>query len=134
MPTTLLARVASVIVALEAIGVLAVAVWQVVAVAGGDTDSAVSSIALLVLTVVGAVAVGAFAVGIWRGLSWGRSGGIVTQLLVIAVAVGAMTGAGADPLLAIGLIVPALVVFVLLILVIRRAGADRTDDDEARRG
>ncbi len=40
---------------------------------------------------------GAFAVGIWRGWSWGRSGGIVTQLLIIAVAIGAMTGACAEP-------------------------------------
>lgn len=132
MATTLLARAASVLVGLEALGVLAVAVWQVVAVAGGDTDSAVSSIALLVLTVVGAVAVGAFAIGIWRGWSWGRSGGIVTQLLIIAVAVGAMTGAGADPLLGIGLIIPALIVFVLLVLVIRRAGAENADDTSAR--
>lgn len=133
MATTLLARAASVLVGLEALGVLAVAVWQVVAVAGGDTDSAVSSIALLVLTVVGAVAVGAFAIGIWRGWSWGRSGGIVTQLLIIAVAVGAMTGAGADPLLGIGLIIPALIVFVLLVLVIRRVGAENADDTSARR-
>jgi hypothetical protein len=132
MATTLLARAASVLVGLEAIGVLAVAVWQVFAVAGGDTDSAVSSIALLVLTVVGAVAVGAFAVGIWRGWSWGRSGGIVTQLLIIAVAVGAMTGAGADPLLGVGLIIPALVVLVLLVIVIRRAGAEKADDESAR--
>lgn len=132
MATTLLARAASVLVGLEALGVLAVAVWQVVAVAGGDTDSAVSSIALLVLTVVGAVAVGAFAIGIWRGWSWGRSGGIVTQLLIIAVAVGAMTGAGADPLLGIGLIIPALIVFVLLVLVIRRVGAENADDTSAR--
>jgi peptidoglycan/LPS O-acetylase OafA/YrhL len=132
MATILLARAAAVLVGLEALGVLAVAVWQVVAVAGGDTDSAVSSIALLVLTVVGAVAVGAFAVGIWRGWSWGRSGGIVTQLLIIAVAIGAMTGAGADPLLGIGLIVPALVVVVLLIFVIRRAGAEKADDESAR--
>ncbi|GAA4348879.1 histidine kinase [Microbacterium rhizosphaerae] len=132
MATTLLARAASVLVGLEALGVLGVAVWQVVAVAGGDTDSAVSSIALLVLTVVGAVAVGAFAIGIWRGWSWGRSGGIVTQLLIIAVAVGAMTGAGADPLLGIGLIIPALIVFVLLVLVIRRVGAENADDTSAR--
>jgi hypothetical protein len=132
MATILLPRAAAVLVGLEAIGVLAIAVWQVAAVAGGDTDSAVSSIALLVLTVVGAVAVGAFAVGIWRGWSWGRSGGIVTQLLIMAVAVGAMTGAGADPLLGICLIVPALVVVVLLIFVIRRAGAEKADDESAR--
>ena len=59
----------------------------------GDTDSIESAIALLVLTAVGAVAVLAFAVATWRGQSWGRSGGIVTQLLILAVALGAVTGA-----------------------------------------
>ena len=48
------------------------------------------------LTAVGAAAVLAFAVAIWRGQSWGRSGGIVTQLLILAVALGAVTGAYAD--------------------------------------
>ncbi|MDL9980378.1 histidine kinase [Microbacterium candidum] len=129
MPTSPLARVAAAVVGVEAIGVLALAGWQIVALAGGDTDSAVSAIALIVLTVLGGAAVGAFALGIWNGWSWGRSGGIVTQLLIIAVAIGALTGGDAQPLIALGLGIPALVVLGLLIVVARRAAADKKAAD-----
>ena len=96
--------------------------WQVVALASGDTGSIESAVALVVLTLVGAAAVLAFAVAIWRGQSWGRSGGIVTQVLILAVALGAATGAYADPSTALVLAVPALVVLVLLVLAVRDAG------------
>jgi hypothetical protein len=131
MSTSPLARAVAVLVGLEALGVVAVAVWQVVALAGGDTESTMSAVALIVLTVLGAIAVGAFAVGIWRGWSWGRSGGLVTQLMIAAVAVGAMTGTDAHPLIGVALIVPPVVVFVLLIVVARRAAADRAAADKA---
>lgn len=135
MPTSPLARVAAAALGIEAIGILGLAGWQVVALAGGDTDSAVSAIALIVLTVLGAAAVGAFALGVWRGWSWGRSGGIVTQLLIIAVAVGAVTGADAHPAVALAIGIPPVAVFVLLILVTRRSAADRdaSDDGDGRR-
>jgi hypothetical protein len=129
MSTSPLARAVAVLVGLEALGVVAVAVWQVVALAGGDTESVLSAVALIVLTVLGAIAVGAFAVGIWRGWSWGRSGGLVTQLLIAAVAVGAMTGTDAHPLIGVALIVPPLLIFVLLIVVARRAAPAKKDGD-----
>ncbi|MGL1544402.1 hypothetical protein ACSTIA_23855, partial [Vibrio parahaemolyticus] len=71
MPVRLLAAL---VLGLEAIGVLALAGWQVVALIGGDTDSVVSSLALIVLTVIGAAAIGAFAVATARDVSTGRSG------------------------------------------------------------
>ena len=129
MSTSPLARAVAVLVGLEALGVVAVAVWQVVALAGGDTESVLSAVALIVLTVLGAIAVGAFAVGIWRGWSWGRSGGLVTQLMIAAVAVGAMTGTDAHPLIGVALIVPPLLIFVLLIVVARRAAPAKKDGD-----
>ena len=129
MSTSPLSRAVAVLVGLEALGVVAVAVWQVVALAGGDTESVLSAVALIVLTVLGAIAVGAFAVGIWRGWSWGRSGGLVTQLLIAAVAVGAMTGTDAHPLIGVALIVPPLLIFVLLIVVARRAAPAKKDGD-----
>ncbi|KEP72593.1 histidine kinase, partial [Microbacterium sp. SUBG005] len=43
---------AAALLGLEAIGILALAGWQTVALIGGDTDSVVSSIALIVLTVI----------------------------------------------------------------------------------
>lgn len=122
MRTNVSGLLAALIVALEGLGLVALVVWQIAALAGGDTGSIESALALVVLTLVGAAAVLAFAVAIWRGQSWGRSGGIVTQLLVLAVALGAATGAFAVPSVALALAVPALIALVLLVLAVRDAG------------
>ncbi|WP_127820346.1 histidine kinase, partial [Microbacterium sp. CPCC 204701] len=106
MRTNLSGRLGAVLVALEGLGLVALVAWQIAALASGDTGSIESALALLVLTVLGAAAVLAFAVAIWRGQSWGRSGGIVTQLLILAVALGAATGAFAAPSLALALAAP----------------------------
>jgi len=131
MPTTPaltpVERIAGVLVALEALGVAALAGWQIVAMAGGDTVSVASAVALIVLTVVGAVAVGSFAVAILRGQSWGRSGAIVVQLLLLAVALGAVTGTYADGAVALALAAPGLVVFVLLVMSVRAAARRESD-------
>lgn len=105
----------------EGLALLGIAGWQTVALAGGDTSWVDSSIALIVLTLIGAIAVTAFGVAVLRGRSWGRSGGIVTQLLILAVAGGALTGAYADPSIAVALAIPAVIVLVLLVLVARAA-------------
>ena len=120
MRTKPTARIAGVLVGLEALGVLALVVWQIAALAGGDTDSSTSAIALIVLTAAGAVLLAAFAVAVWRGQSWGRSGGIVAQLLILAVALGAATGAYAHPLTGLVLAVPAVVTLVFLVLAVRK--------------
>lgn len=122
MRTNVSGRVAAALVALEGLGVVALAVWQIVAIVTGDTDSLESAIALVVLTLVGGAAVLAFAVAVWGGQSWGRSGGIVTQLLILAVALGAATGAYADPALALVVALPAIATLVLLVLAVRDAG------------
>jgi hypothetical protein len=133
MRTNVPGAVAAVLVALEGLGLLALVVWQIAAIAGGDTDSLESALALIVLTLVGAAAVLAFAVATWRGQSWGRSGGSVTQLLILAVALGAATGAFAAPSLALALAVPALLTLVLLIIAVRDAArsARAADDPDA---
>lgn len=113
---------------LEALGILALAGWQVVALIGGDTDSAVSSIALIVLTVIGAAIVAAFGLATARDASAGRSGGIVTQLLILSVAIGAVTGEWAAPAVAVIIALPAVIGLVLLILAVRRAAPRRPDD------
>jgi hypothetical protein len=122
MRTNVSGRIAAVLVGLEGLGLTALTVREIVAIAAGDTGSIASAIALAVLTLVGAAAVLAFAVAIWRGQSWGRSGGIVTQLLILAVAFGAATGSFADPSTAWALAIPALIVLVLLVLAVRDAG------------
>ncbi len=119
---------AAALLGLEALGILALAGWQTVALIGGDTDSVVSSIALIVLTVIGAAIVGAFAVATARDVSAGRSGGIVTQLLILSVAIGAVTGEWASPGIAILIAVPAVIGLVLLVLAVR-AGAPRRRDE-----
>jgi hypothetical protein len=122
-----IARAAAVLLALEALAIFGLVIWQLSALVTGDTDSIESAIALVVLTAVGAVAVMAFAVATWRGQSWGRSGGIVTQLLVLAVALGAVTGAYAEAVTGLLLAVPALVTLVLLVLAVRAAGREARD-------
>lgn len=116
-----IARFAAALIALEAVGLLALAGWQVVALSGADTMSPASAVALIVLTVLGAVAVGAFAGATWSDRSWGRSGGVVTQLLILAVAVGAVTGPYPHAGTALGLGLPALAGLVLLVLAAREA-------------
>lgn len=128
MRTNRIGRVAALLVGLEGLGLVALAVWQIVAIVAGDTASIDSAIALIVLTAVGAAAVIAFAVAIWRGRSWGRSGAIVTQLLVLAVALGAATGAYAEPEVALAIAAPAVVTLVLLVLAVREAGKEPRDE------
>ena len=112
---------AGVLLAGEGAALAVLAALQVVAIAGSDTAEISTAIALLVLTLIGAAAVVAFGVATIRDLSWGRSGGIVVQLLILAVAGGAATGSYAHPLVGLGLAVPAVVVFVLLVVAVRRA-------------
>ncbi len=126
MPVRLLAAL---VLGLEAIGVLALAGWQVVALVGGDTDSVVSSVALIVLTVIGAAIIGAFAVATARDVSAGRSGGIVTQLLILSVAIGAVTGEWAAPAIALLIAAPAVVGLILLVLAVRASAPRRRGDD-----
>ncbi|MGX1701333.1 histidine kinase [Microbacterium sp. NPDC055357] len=127
----LVSRIAAVLVGLEGAGVLVLAVLETGALVAGDTKAVSSAIALLVLTVIGAAALLAFAVAIYRGRSWGRSGGIVTQLLILAVALGAATGAWASPTVALAIAVPAVVVFVLLVFAARAAGRVASDEEPA---
>ncbi|MEZ3159993.1 histidine kinase [Microbacterium sp. BWT-B31] len=127
MPTNPVTRVAAALVALEGLALLALLGWQIVAVVQGDTESIDSALALVVLSAVGAAAVCAFGVAIWRGRSWGRSGGIVTQALILAVALGAATGAYAHPLTGLAIAVPAIVTLALLILTARDAGRAARD-------
>lgn len=134
MRTSTVGRLAALLVGLEGVALAVLAGWQIVALAAGDTLAIESSIALIVLTVVGAAIVLAFAVGVARGQSWGRSGGIVTQALILAVAGGAATGAFAHPSIAVAIGVPAVVVIVLLVVaagVDARAARAASADDEA---
>ena len=108
MSTSVPDRLSAVLLGLEALALLVVAGWEIVA--------------LVVLTAVGAAAVAAFGVATVRGRSWGRSGGIVTQLLMLAVALGAVTGPAPAYGFALAVALPAVVGLVLLFTAVRRAG------------
>lgn len=124
MRTRMVALSAAVLLGFEAVAILVLAGWQVVALLEGDTSSIASALALLVITVIAGVAVLSFAVAVARGMSWGRSGGIVTQVLILAVALGAATGELANPLTALAIAAPAALTFVLLVLAARHAGRE----------
>lgn len=133
MPQTRAARVATTILTVESVGVLALALWEILALLTGDSTSVGSSLALIVLTVIGGSAVTAFAVGVTRDRSWARTGGVVVQLLVLAVALGAVTGAYAHPLIGLALATIGVAGLVPLIFDIRRAGRERSDDGRGDR-
>lgn len=113
---------AAILVGLEATGVAALAGWMMTALITGDTMDLGTALALILMTLVGAVALFAFAVAILRDHGWGRSGAIVAQLLILAVALGAVTGAYAHPLVALALAVPAIITFIAVVAVARAAG------------
>ncbi|WP_156762198.1 histidine kinase [Microbacterium karelineae] len=109
-------RVAVALLALEAAALVVLAGWQVVELFGGQLASIATSIALVVMTLAAAAAVAAFAFAVWTGRSWGRSGGVVAQVLIFAVAVGAVQGGAAHWGISALLAAPAVVAFVALIL------------------
>lgn len=121
---TALSRMAAALLFFVAAGLVILAGWQIVALAGADTLDPVSAIALIVLTLIGAVAVFAFGLATWRGRSWGRSGGVVSHLLVLAVALGAVTGPYPHAGTAIGLTLPAVAGLILIFLAAREAHRD----------
>lgn len=129
MTTTAAERTGSAILAVEALAVLVVTGWEIVALVTGDADDTVSSIALIVLTAIGAVALAGFAIAVWRGQSWGRSGGIVSQLLILAVALGAITGPTPSVSTALVAGIPSTIGLVALFLAARAGAARRSDDD-----
>lgn len=127
MPTTIWDRLAAVAVALEGICLAALVVWEIIALVAGDTGILSTALALLLLSAIFAAAVLCFAVGLWRGQTWGRSGGIVTQLLILAVALGAATGQYAEPIIALWLALSGVLALVLLVLAVRAAGRTAHD-------
>ncbi|GAA4265317.1 hypothetical protein GCM10022256_09290 [Frondihabitans peucedani] len=82
---------------------------------GATADSVAAGIAILVLALVATVWLGFIVVAAWRGRAWMRGASIVWQVLMFAVGIGCFQGLTATPAVGWALVVPAVVVFVLLI-------------------
>lgn len=119
------AVLAAAVLALEGVALAVIAVLELFALGEGGASSTASGLALIALTLVGAAGLIAFAVGTLRHASWARSGGIVLQVLSIALALAALSSIRPVPwlfVLVLGL--AGAVGLVALIATVRREGAD----------
>lgn len=120
-----LALAAAAVLGLEALALLVFAIIELVGLGAGDAASLPTAVALIVLTLIGAVALAAFALGTRAGRSWARSGGVVFQVLAVALALAALTLQPVSWTFVLGVGLPALLGFVLLISSARREGERR---------
>lgn len=110
-----LALAASAVLAAEGAALVLFALIELMGLGAGDASSLPTALALIVLTVLGAIALVAFAVGTRKGHSWARSGGVVFQVLAVALALASMTLQPIPWLFTVAVGVPAVVCFGLLI-------------------
>lgn len=118
-----LALAASAMLALEGIALVAFALIELFGLGAGDASSLPTALALIVLTLIGAAALMAFAWGTRGGRSWARSGGVVFQVLAIAIALASLTVQPVVWAFVIGVGLPGAICFVLLISSARAEGA-----------
>jgi hypothetical protein len=122
-------RIAAALLALEALVLVILTGWQIVEMVAGELTSIMTSVALVVLTLIAAVGVAAFAFAVWTGKSWGRSGGIVTQVLIVAIAIGSVQGGAGHWAIALTLAAPAVVTFIALIGSARGSAPRQVSED-----
>ncbi len=117
------AMAAAVVLGAEGVALGVISFLELGALAAGQVTSTPAGVALVVLTVLGALALCAFAVGTLRRTSWARSGGIVFQVLGIALGLASLTLQPVPWLFTLGVGATALVCLVLLIAAVRHDGA-----------
>ncbi|MCI1017664.1 hypothetical protein HWD99_03400 [Microbacterium sp. C5A9] len=110
-----LALAAAAVLAAEGAALIVFALIELVGLGAGDAASLPTALALIVLTLIGAVALVAFAIGTRGGHSWARSGGVVFQVLAVALALASLTLQPIPWLFTVAVGVPAVVCFGLLI-------------------
>lgn len=130
MPRSKVALLASAVLILEGIALGVISVVELIALGGGEATSTPTAIALIVLTLIGACALVAFGWGVRRGLSWARSGGILLQVIAVAIALSSLSLQPVPWMFTLGLGLAGLAGFVLLILTAR---ADGASDPRVRR-
>jgi hypothetical protein len=122
-----LALAAASVLALEGAVLVVFAAIELGGLGAGDAASLPTAIALIVLTLIGAACLIAFAVGVRSGRSWARSGGVVFQVLAVALALASLT---LQPVLwafTAGVGLPGIVGFLLLIASARSESARPVD-------
>jgi hypothetical protein len=85
------------LVALELGAVIAAFVVLVIDLLALPAASVGTALALLVTVGLTAAALAAIMRALWRGRAWSRAAGVVTQLLIAAIGIGALQGAFAQP-------------------------------------
>ncbi|GAA2529796.1 hypothetical protein GCM10009860_06890 [Microbacterium mitrae] len=124
MKSRIASRIAAAVMALEALVVLGLAGLQIVELFKGNTMSFTSAVALIVLTIIIGAAMVAFAWGLLTEQTWARSGGIVTQLMALAIALGALTGQFAHPAVAAAIALPAIIGLIAIFQAAKQTAAD----------
>jgi hypothetical protein len=118
------ALAAAAILALEALALIVFALIEIVGLGSGDAASLPTAIALIVLTLLGAAALVAFAIGTRTGRSWARSGGVVFQVLAVALALASLTIQPVQWVFTLAVGVPGLLCFALLIAATRAENSE----------
>jgi hypothetical protein len=118
-----LALSAAAVLAVEGIALVVFAVIELFGLGAGDAASLPTALALIVLTLIGAAALLAFAFGTRAGRSWARSGGVVFQVLAVAIALASLTVQPVVWPFVLGVGLPGLAGFVLLFATARAEGA-----------
>ena len=103
------------LVAAQFAGVLGLGILLLVELLTVPPASFGTAIALVVLAAATAAVLAAVLLGIWRGRAWVRAAGVVFQVLLFAVGVGALQGAFAQPEWGWPLVIVAVAGFVLFV-------------------
>jgi hypothetical protein len=103
-------------VAVELAGLLLLTVVLLLEVLTDRATSVATALALVVLAAVAALVLGAVLVGLWRGRAWVRAAGVVFQVLLFAIGVGALQGAFANPEWGWPLVIVAVLGFALFVV------------------
>jgi len=122
---------AAIVLALEAIALGIVCLFELLALGAGQASSDIGGIALIVLTLLAAVALAAFSWGTLRRASWARSGGVVFQVLGVALGLASLTIEPKVWLFTLAVGGTALIGLILLISATRLDGAS---DPRLQRG
>ncbi|WP_341975267.1 hypothetical protein LTA6_003625 [Microbacterium sp. LTA6] len=115
-----LALAAAAVLAAEGAALVVFAAIEIAGLGAGAAASLPTAVALIVLTLIGAVALVSFAIGTRTGRSWARSGGVVFQVLAVALALASLTLQPIPWIFTAAVGFPGLIGFVLLIASARR--------------